>query len=85
MGYYKTPNIRYRMRDIERPSHGMFSFLALNYTNRKNPPLKPAENGLSSRARAYMSTKPLAGVCVLVAQRLTGLPVNGMGAGLSWP
>jgi len=37
-------------------------------SKREKPPLKPAENGLSSRARAYWSTKSLAGACALVAQ-----------------
>ena len=40
----------------------------------EKPPLKPAKNGLSSRARAYLSTKSLAGACALVAQRLAGPP-----------
>ena len=68
MGYYKTPNIRYRMRDIERPSHGVFSFLALNKQTGKTPTKTGGKRVFL--ARAYWSTKPLAGASVLVAQRL---------------
>ena len=68
MGYYKTPNIRYRMRDIERPPHGMFPFLALSTIQIGKTPTKTGgKRAFLARARVLV-TLPLARACALVAQ-----------------
>ena len=51
VGYNKTPIIRYRMIATERPSHGMFPFLALNKQTGKTLTKTGGKQGPLARAR----------------------------------
>ena len=55
MGYYKTPIIRYRMRAIERPFHGMFPFLALWKQAGRTPTKTGEKRAFLARARVLVN------------------------------